>query len=156
MPVLAIALVLALATSAAQASDFALRLPLGLQEQAAWIPDDNPLTAEKIALGKQLFWDKRWSRDGTVACVSCHLPEHGWSDPRHRSVHVGGQPTLRHSPTLVNRVFSDRQGWTGFAVSIEHFVREDALFVVGNLRAIPAYEEALRRMFGTGPTQDTA
>ena len=49
-----------------------LALPLGLQEDAAWIPEDNLLTAEKIALGKQLFWDRRWSRNGTVACVSCH------------------------------------------------------------------------------------
>jgi len=148
--------ILAVVAARAGAAKDPWRLPLGLDRQAAMIPDDNPMTAEKIALGKPLVWDKRWSRDGTVACVSCHLPEHGWSDPRHRSVHVGGQPTLRHSPTLVNRVFSDRQGWTGFAASIEHFVREDALFVVGNLRAIPAYEEALRRMFGTGPTQDTA
>ena len=107
--------ILAVVAARAGAAKDPWRLPLGLDRQAAMIPDDNPMTAEKIALGKQLFWDKRWSRDGTVACVSCHLPEHGWSDPRHRSVHVGGQPTLRHSPTLVNRVFSDRQGWTGFA-----------------------------------------
>src|SRR5438128_1976637 len=99
MPVLAIALLLALATSAAQASDFALRLPLGLQEQAAWIPDDNPLTAEKIALGKQLFWDKRWSRNGTVACVSCHDPNHGWGDPRQFSLRFQGKArcTLCHA-----------------------------------------------------------
>jgi hypothetical protein len=63
-------------------AEYSLVLPLGLQEQAAYIPDDNPLTLEKIALGKQLFWDTRWSRNGTVACVSCHDPNHGWSDPR--------------------------------------------------------------------------
>src|SRR5262244_726180 len=49
-----------------------LKLPLGLQGEAAFIPDDNPLTPEKIALGKKFFWDKRWSASGTVACVSCH------------------------------------------------------------------------------------
>ena len=65
---------LAFAASTAQASDLALTLPLGLQEQAAWILDDNPLSPEKTALGKQLFWDTRWSRNGTVACVSCHDP----------------------------------------------------------------------------------
>jgi len=52
--VLVLALMIAFVASGAEASDFVLRLPLGLQEQAAWIPDDNPLTAEKIALGKQL------------------------------------------------------------------------------------------------------
>ena len=61
-----------------QGAEYKLRLPLGLQEGAAYIPEENPLTAEKIALGKQFFWDKRWSSTGTVACVSCHLPEHGW------------------------------------------------------------------------------
>ncbi len=62
---------------AVHAADFTLRLPLGLQEQAAYVPDDNPLTAEEIALGKQLFWDTRWSRNGTIACLSCHDPNHG-------------------------------------------------------------------------------
>src|SRR4029453_10378625 len=80
-------------------TEWTLRLPLGLQEQAAYIPDDNPLTPEKIALGKQLFWDKRWSRNGTVACVSCHEPNHGWGDPRQFSARFDGKPTSRHSPT---------------------------------------------------------
>jgi cytochrome c peroxidase len=66
-----------LVTAGVHAADVKLRLPLGLQEQAAYVPDDNPLTPEKIALGKQFFWDKRWSRNGTVACVSCHDPKHG-------------------------------------------------------------------------------
>ena len=43
----------------AYAAEHALRLPLGLQEQAAYIPEDNPLAPEKIALGKKFFWDKR-------------------------------------------------------------------------------------------------
>ena len=56
----------------AHGAEYKLQLPLGLQEQAAYTPEDNPLTPEKIALGKRFFWDKRWSRNGTVACVSCH------------------------------------------------------------------------------------
>src|SRR6266850_984939 len=91
------------------AGEYKLKLPLGLQEYAVSIPDDNPLTSEKIALGKQLFWDKRWSRNGTVACVSCHDPKHGWADPRQFSLTFEGKPTGRHAPTLVNRLFSDRQ-----------------------------------------------
>src|SRR5262245_12087190 len=35
---------------------------------------DNPTTAEKVALGQQLFFDPRLSKDGTMACVSCHDP----------------------------------------------------------------------------------
>jgi len=77
VPVLLSVLLPLLSTLDLDAADFKLLLPLGLQEQAAYVPDDNPLTPEKIALGKQFFWDKRWSRNGTVACVSCHDPNHG-------------------------------------------------------------------------------
>ena len=72
--ILAVPAFLFILTTAVGAAEFRLKLSRGLQEQAACVPDDNPLTLEKIALGKQLFWDKRWSRDGTVACVSCHDP----------------------------------------------------------------------------------
>src|SRR2546428_9938563 len=57
-------------SSVSQGGGNKVTLALGLQEQAAYIPDDNPLTPEKIALGKKFFWDRRWSANGTVACVS--------------------------------------------------------------------------------------
>ena len=139
--------------SAAQGEDYQLSLPLGLQEQAAYIPEDNPLSAEKIALGKQLFWDRRWSRNGTVACVSCHDPNHGWGDPRQFSSRFDGQLTPRHSPTLINRLFSDRQQWAGTRESLEDqaFKASDQSpdLLVKNLGAIPAYQEQFRRVFGT-------
>jgi len=158
MPVLMLALVIAFIASAAEASDFVLRLPLGLQEQAAWIPDDNPLTAEKIALGKQLFWDKRWSRNGTVACVSCHDPGRGWADARQFSARFDGQATPRHSPTLVNRLFSVEQQWAGTRASLEDQAGKasDQLpeLLVKNLGAIRGYQEQFRRVFDTGVTPE--
>jgi cytochrome c peroxidase len=149
---IAIALTLVLPV-AAPAADYRLRLPLGLQEQAAFIPDDNALTAEKIALGKQFFWDKRWSRNGTVACVSCHEPTHGWADPRQFSARFDGKPTSRHSPTLVNRLFSDAQQWTGARASLEDQAikasDQSPELLVKNLGAIPEYQAAFRKVFGT-------
>jgi cytochrome c peroxidase len=143
---------------AARAADFALRLPLGLQEQAAYIPEDNPLTAEKIALGKQLFWDKRWSRNGTVACVSCHEPAHGWADPRRVSLRFDGTPTPRHSPTLVNRLFSDVQQWAGTRRSLEDQVMkasdQSPDLLVKNLGPIVGYQEQFQKVFGTGVTPE--
>src|SRR6266540_712436 len=41
---------------------------------------DNPSTPEKIALGKQLFFDKRLSKDGSASCESCHFHDKGWTD----------------------------------------------------------------------------
>jgi len=142
-----------LPTIGVDAADFRLRLPLGLQEQAAYVPDDNPLTPEKIALGKQFFWDKRWSRNGTVACVSCHDPNHAWADPRQFSVRFDGKPTPRHSPTLVNRLFSDAQQWTGARASLEDQALKSSdqtpELLVKNLGAIPEYQAAFRKVFGT-------
>jgi len=142
----------------ADAADFPLRLPVGLQEQAAYVPDDNPLTAEKIALGKQFFWDKRWSRNGTIACVSCHDPNRGWADPRRVSLRFDGTPTLRHSPTLVNRLFSDVQQWAGTRTSLEDQALkasdQSPELLVKNLGAIAQYQAAFQRVFGTALNPD--
>ena len=63
---LVLAVVLLLVPGWPLAADFKLKLPTGLQEDAAQIPDDNPITAEKVALGKKFFWDKRWSASSPV------------------------------------------------------------------------------------------
>jgi cytochrome c peroxidase len=128
-------------------------LPLGLDAGSAYIPDDNPMTPTKIALGKKFFWDKRWSTNATVACVSCHPPEHGWSDPQQFSINFAGKPTPRHAPTLVNRLFSDRQLWTGLRPSLEEQALKDSNrtdeMVVKNLGAVAAYQREFRTVFGT-------
>ena len=145
----------------AQSAEFKLTLPLGLDEKAAVIPEDNPLTPEKIALGKKFFWDKRWSTAGNVACVTCHDPEQGWSerpdrgwkDPRRLQASVAKQPTARHIPTIINRLFSSRQLWTGLRASLEDHALSDANktdeVIVKRLGAIPAYQAEFRKVFGT-------
>ena len=134
------------------AADLPTTLPLGLQKDAMFLPADNPSTAEKIALGKQLFWDPRWSKSKTVACVSCHQPEHGWTDRARFSTNFEGKPTPRRAPTLVNRVFSDRQLWTGMRATLEDQARLDSNrsddTLVEHLGAIPAYQAQHRRVFG--------
>jgi cytochrome c peroxidase len=148
----------AVLADSATAAGFKLTLPLGLQEHAANVPDDNPLTAEKIALGKQFFWDKRWSKNGTVACVSCHLPEHAWADPRPLSTRFDGGPTPRHSPTLINRLFSSAQTYSGGRKSLEdqavHAVDQSPELVVKHFGAVPEYQEQFRRVFGADLNPD--
>jgi cytochrome c peroxidase len=129
-----------------------LKLPLGLQEDATFIPDDNRQTPEKIALGKMFFWDKRHSASGTVACVSCHQPNHGWSDPRQFSTNFAGKPMPRHTPTIVNRLFSDQQLWTGLRPTLEEQALKDLNRtdekIVEHLGSIPAYQQQFRKIFG--------
>jgi cytochrome c peroxidase len=133
-----------------------LQLPLGLSARFAFIPPENPLTAAKVALGQQLFWDRRWSKTGTVACADCHRPEHGWSDPRPFSLDHAGTPTARHSPTLINRLFSEVQGWSGHRTSLEALLSQlpftSPEAVVQNLGAIEGYQEQFRRVFATDVT----
>jgi cytochrome c peroxidase len=136
-----------------QGAEYKAMLPLGLQAHAAYLPDDNPLTPEKIALGRQFFWDRRWSRNDTVACVSCHDPNHGWADPRRLSLTFEGKPTGRHASTLVNRLFSDRQHWTGERASLEDQAMkardQSPELVVEHLGGVPAYQQQFRKVFGT-------
>ncbi len=147
-----VAMVVVLAAGASQAADPKMKLPRGLQETAAFIPDDNPPTPDKIAFGKQLFWDKRWSKSGKVACVSCHQPDHGWTDPERFSMNFEGKPTPRRAPTIVNRLFSDRQLWTGLRASLEDQAKNDGNrsddTVVAHLSAVPTYREQHRKVFG--------
>jgi cytochrome c peroxidase len=111
-----------------------------------------------VALGKKFFWDKRWSASGTVACVSCHPPDHGWSDPNQFSTNFAGKPTPRHAPTVINRLFSDRQLWTGLRDTLEEQALKDSNrtdeMVVKNLGSIPEYRQEFRKVFGTDLNPD--
>ena len=90
-------------------------------------PATNPLTAEKVALGKRLFFDTLLSEDGWISCASCHDPRHGFSDPRRLSVGMLGQRGKRHAPTLVGRGFGDSEFWDGRAASLEEQVLQPIL-----------------------------
>ena len=54
--------------------NYTLNIPLGLDEDSMVIPPDNPLTQDKVDLGQLLFFDKRLSKNNTIACGSCHMP----------------------------------------------------------------------------------
>src|SRR5262249_11635217 len=144
--------VLLMLPGSAAGSEFKLKLPAGLQEDAAQIPDDNPITPEKVALGKKLFWDKRWSASGTVACVSCHRPDHGWSDSSRFSTDFAGKPSPRHTPTIVNRLFSDQEHWSGIRPSLEEQagldVNKTDEKLMRELGSIPTYRAEFRAVFG--------
>ncbi|MBI3781946.1 MAG: c-type cytochrome [Deltaproteobacteria bacterium] len=98
---------------------WSFQLPLGLEAASAFIPENNPMTDEKIALGKLLYFDPRWSKDKSISCASCHNPYHGFTDPAPTSKGVGFKLGGRNSPTVINRLFSDKQFWDGRAADLE-------------------------------------
>ncbi len=126
------------------------------------IPADNPLTPEKVFLGKQLFFDKTLSADGTGACQSCHWPERGWTDGEKLSKKVGGAMNTRHSPTMLNVGYNDLWYWDGRADSLEKNVTAawkgqlggDPEKVAAAIAKIPGYEVQFRAVFGTNATPD--
>ena len=65
-------------------------------------PDDNQLTAERWELGKKLFFDTRLSKDNTISCASCHLPELAFTDGRKVSEGIEHRPGKRNAPSLAN------------------------------------------------------
>jgi cytochrome c peroxidase len=83
------------------------------------IPADNPQTPEKIALGKQLFNDKRFSADGSISCASCHGEEKAFTDTLSVAVGINGQAGNRNTPTLSNAAFFDTLFVDGRAPSLE-------------------------------------
>ncbi len=96
-------------------------IPLGLDLYMP-VPEDNPLTNEQIDRGRALFFDKRLSRDGTIACKSCHDPERGFSDGRSLSTGVFNRVGRRNAPTLVNRGYGRMFFWDGRAATLEEQV----------------------------------
>ena len=123
-------------------------------------PSSNPSTPEKIALGERLFNGTMLSRDGTIACVSCHDTKRGAGvDGRQFSKGIGGQLGGRNAPTVFNAAFQAYQFWDGRAHSLEEQAlgpianpvemgSTDLNAVVERIKADKSYVEAFTAAFG--------
>ncbi|MEQ1909731.1 MAG: cytochrome c peroxidase [Vicinamibacterales bacterium] len=99
----------------------AVVIPLGLGVSIP-VPAGNPLTPEKIEAGRRLFADTRLSRDGTIACTSCHDPERAFTKLEAVSPGVFGRRGHRNAPTLINRAWGRVFFWDGRAATLEEQV----------------------------------
>jgi cytochrome c peroxidase len=80
---------------------------------------DNPITPEKIALGKALFFDTRMSASGVFSCNSCHNLATGGDDNLETSIGHGWQKGPRNAPTALNAVLNEAQFWDGRAEDLK-------------------------------------
>lgn len=137
----------------AQAADWQ-----ALPEQAP-APADNPTTAEKVELGKALFFDPRFSSTGTVSCNSCHNVMLGGEDNRPVSMGIHGKTGGRNSPTVWNSGFSASQFWDGRSPSLEDQAKGPVANLVemgmanvetamDRVRSIPGYKPMFEAAFG--------
>jgi cytochrome c peroxidase len=122
-------------------------------------PKDNPYTPEKAELGWLLYFDKRLSGDGSVACATCHDPKHAFTDGQPFSKGIRGQFGGRSAPTVINRAFSLEQFWDGRAKTLE----EQAKGPIANpiemgmkhdaceecVGAVAGYRKRFKDVFGT-------
>ena len=137
----------------------AIPAPLGLPPVP--FSNDNPPTAETIALGERLYFDTRLSTDNTVSCSTCHDPAFGFADPKPVSLGVQGRHGARNSPTVLNSVYYTTEFWDGRAASLEQQAEgpmtnpvEMAHTLRGvetKLAADPSYAADFRKAFGPGP-----
>lgn len=132
---------------------------------------DNPMSKAKVELGKQLYYDTRLSGDGTRACYSCHLKEHGLTDGKPKAVGAYGVNLPRSSPTLWNIGYHAEFYWDGRSKSLE--AQAKAAWSGGNMGAtgkdgkpsmgdicaklnqIEGYRKQFQAVFGAGCTPDT-
>ncbi len=82
---------------------------------------NNPMSKEKIALGKELFFDTLLSQDKTLNCASCHKLEAGGDDGISTAIGHQGQenPSHLNSPTVLNAALAKAQFWDGRAKDVE-------------------------------------
>ena len=131
------------------------------------IPDNNPQTPAKIALGEKLYNEERFSTTGDVACLTCHDPEKAFTDsPLKVSEGIEKKTGTRNSPTVINSAYFTTQFWDGrspdledqalhpFINPVEHGLvdHEPILEIV---RTDPEYVAAFSEVFGRKGDQIT-
>jgi cytochrome c peroxidase len=129
------------------------------------IPQDNPMTESKVALGRDLYFDKRLSVDNTVSCATCHDPKTAFAESKIVAEGIGGKKGARNSPTVLNAMFNVEQFWDGRAKTLEEQAKgpltnpiemgmpsHDA--VVDRVKQVPEYAKRFQEVFGGPVTID--
>jgi cytochrome c peroxidase len=142
--------------------------PAGV-DPVAWasiyVPADNELTAERIALGRKLYFDTRLSKDRTLACATCHDVSRGFTDHRSVSEGVGDHLGKRSAPTTMNAAMMQTQFWDGRAPSLEEQAKlpilnpiemghPDAASAMAGVNTDHAYQGLFQKAYGRAPNYD--
>lgn len=157
--ILPFVLLLASCNQAVNEAEYTLEIPEGLPDLV--IPEDNPLTAQKIELGKALFFDPIVSRDFDLSCASCHLPNYAFSDTLAFSVGTDGKRGDRNSPSLLNAAYKPYLFKDGGIKSLElqifapldHVAELNLAYTVleQRLQDHPQYPAIFEAVFGRKP-----
>jgi len=131
--------------------------------EAMPIPGDNAMSPEKVALGRQLFFDERLSGDGSRSCYSCHVCEKGLTDGLAKAVGAFAKQLPRSSPTLWNIGYHKEFYWDGRSPSLEKQalaawtganMGAKAEEIAAKLNAIQGYRAQFQKVFASDATPD--
>lgn len=135
--------------------------PLGLEPDFL-VPLDNSITERKVLLGKQLFFDKQLSKDGSISCATCHDPAHGFSNGEAVGEGVFARKGIRNVPSIVNRLFGKTEFWDGRSETLEsqalgpllnpNEMAIDEETLIERLRADVSYQWLFKEAFNAPPT----
>lgn len=124
------------------------------------IDPKNTISDEKVALGKQLYFEPRLSKSGIISCNTCHNLGLGGVDgvPAAVGHNWTANPHHLNSPTVYNAVFNDRQFWDGRSPDLEDQAQGPMQaapemaspkgLVVERINSIPAYVESFKKAYG--------
>jgi cytochrome c peroxidase len=139
--------------------------PLGLP--AVPVPANNPLTKEKISLGRKLFYDRRLSFNNTFSCALCHIPEQGFtSNEMATAVGIEGRTVRRNSPTLYNIAYArslfhdsrettlEQQIWAPVLTHNE-MANPSIGYVIEKINNSADYNGLFKKAFGKEPGMET-
>jgi cytochrome c peroxidase len=117
------------------------------------------LNQRKVDLGRQLFHDRKLSKDNTISCASCHSLDKGGTDQMARSVGVNGALGDVNSPTVFNSSLNFKQFWDGRATTLEeqaagpiHNPKEMATSwkeIIAKLSKDTHYKSQFKDLYGT-------
>lgn len=143
------------ASAAAASGQFPALGPLG----PVPVPADNPMSPEKVELGKKLFFDPRLGGDASSPCSVCHQPDLGWGDAGEISRGYPGTQHWRNSQTILNSAYYNKLFWEGNVTSLEAQApaaaggnvagNGDGSMMEMRLRFIPQYVAEFKKVFGT-------
>lgn len=163
----ALALSLLLCACSSSRDEYEWKLPPGFPKPV--VPADNPMTAEKVALGRKLFYDTRLSANRTQSCGTCHRQAQAFAENAVTSTGSTGERHHRNSMSLANVGYSATFTWAHSGIgSIEQHIPiplfGDAPIemnaagheqqILARLAADPTYPREFEEAFGRGAKID--
>lgn len=137
--------------------ELALTIPADFPAVNSYASLNKP-TKYGAELGEKLFSDKRFSKDNTISCSSCHIQANAFADHNARAIGIEGRVGLRNAPPLQNLMFLKFFNWDGSKLQLEtqplvpiitHEEMDSSILeVIGKIKDDAAYKEMFKKAFG--------